>query len=131
MNNETVYGRARKRLEDGVSLNELPELVQELIDAGEAAERERDEARNDRQREHDLRVTVAGSLENAMARIRELEAALVEAMQTIQIFHGPGWDLFRDHSPEMARWRSLLHEGGVDLPVELRASVPLDPPKEG
>jgi hypothetical protein len=56
-------------------------------------------------------------------RVRQLEAALVEAMQTIQIFHGPGWDLFRDHSPEMARWRSLLREGGVDIPGELRDRI--------
>lgn len=39
-------------------------------------QRERDEAQNDHQREHDLRVTATGSLESAMARVRELEAEL-------------------------------------------------------
>jgi len=52
-------------------------------------ERERDEAQNDRQREHDLRVTAFGSLEGAMDRIRELEYSLAEALALLQRVSAP------------------------------------------
>lgn len=37
-----------------------------------------------------------------------LRSALREAIGAIEIFHGPGWELYRDHSPEMKRWKALL-----------------------
>jgi hypothetical protein len=42
-------------------------------------------------------------------RVIKLEEALREAIDAIQLFHGlAGWELYRDHSPEMKRWRAAL-----------------------
>jgi len=38
----------------------------------------------------------------------ELRVVLKEAIDAIEVFHGPGWELYRDHSPEMKRWKALL-----------------------
>jgi hypothetical protein len=49
------------------------------------------------------------AVDDACAKIDELRAALKEAIDAIELFHGrPGWELYRDHSPEMKRWRKLL-----------------------
>lgn len=37
-----------------------------------------------------------------------LREALKEAIAAIQVFHGPGWEIYRDCSPEMKRWKALL-----------------------
>ena len=51
----------------------------------------------------------ADAIEQKDKRIAELEGALGEAMDTVEIFHGPtAWDIYRDKSPEMIRWRELL-----------------------
>jgi len=34
--------------------------------------------------------------------------ALKEAIDAIRVFHGPGWEIYRDHSPEMKRWKALV-----------------------
>lgn len=50
----------------------------------------------------------------------QLGEQLVEAMDTVQVFHGrPGWELYRDHSPEMDRWRTTLRAAGVRVPPHL------------
>jgi hypothetical protein len=49
-----------------------------------------------------------------------LGAALVEAMAAVQVFHGPSWHLYRDHAPEMERWRGLLQKHGVEVPAALQ-----------
>lgn len=41
-------------------------------------------------------------------QITELRKCLMEAIEAIQVFHGPGWEIYRDHSPEMRRWRAAL-----------------------
>jgi hypothetical protein len=38
----------------------------------------------------------------------QLRQALKEAIAAVKLFHGPGWELYRDHSPEMKRWKALL-----------------------
>jgi len=39
----------------------------------------------------------------------ELAAALQEAVDAVRVFHGPvGWETYRDHSPEMQRWRAAI-----------------------
>ncbi|MCM3565942.1 hypothetical protein [Hydrogenophaga intermedia] len=44
-----------------------------------------------------------------MAAAPELLDALREAMQAVEAFHGPDhWDVYRDHSPEMKRWRDVI-----------------------
>jgi hypothetical protein len=37
-----------------------------------------------------------------------LREALREAIDAIGVFHGPGWEIYRDHSPEMKRWKAAL-----------------------
>jgi hypothetical protein len=54
----------------------------------------------------------------------DLAKALVEAMAAVRVFHGPvGWDLYRDFSPEMERWRGLLRKVGIAIPVDLEAAT--------
>lgn len=46
------------------------------------------------------------------AKVKPIEEALREALKeaigAIKVFHGPGWEIYRDHSPEMKRWNALL-----------------------
>jgi hypothetical protein len=37
-----------------------------------------------------------------------LREALREAINTIQLFYGPGWETYRDYSPNMKHWKKLL-----------------------
>ncbi len=44
-----------------------------------------------------------------IAAAPELLDALRDAMQAVEVFHGPiAWEVFRDHSPEMKRWRAAI-----------------------
>ncbi len=60
-------------------------------------------------------VTAEGAQAEAEANARliaaapELLDALRDAMQAVEVFHGPiAWEVFRDHSPEMKRWRAAI-----------------------
>lgn len=44
-----------------------------------------------------------------IAAAPELLAALQEAIDAVHTFHGPvAWETYRDHSPEMKRWRDAI-----------------------
>lgn len=48
-------------------------------------------------------------IERLRATLARVESALREAMQAVEFFHGPeAWEIYRDHSPEMKRWRGAL-----------------------
>lgn len=60
-----------------------------------------------------LRLNAAAELRRLDAQRAELAACLKECMSAVAIFHGPvAWDIFRDHSPEMKRWRAALSSSG-------------------
>jgi hypothetical protein len=69
----------------GMDLKERPKMSDPVLDA----------------------VAVMKQAEQEIIHLRE---ALKEAIGAIQVFHGPGWEIYRDHSPEMKRWRALLGE---------------------
>ncbi len=58
-----------------------------------------------------LHVSIAERDANArlIAAAPELLAALQEAIGAVRVFHGPDeWETYRDHSPEMRRWHTLI-----------------------
>jgi hypothetical protein len=45
----------------------------------------------------------------------QLRGYLKEAIDAIQVFHGPGWEIYRDHSPEMRRWKDALKAAHAEV----------------
>jgi hypothetical protein len=44
-----------------------------------------------------------------IAAAPELLEALQDAIAAVRVFHGPvAWETYRDHSPEMKRWRAAI-----------------------
>ncbi|HEX3163584.1 MAG TPA: hypothetical protein VHQ92_13485 [Pseudolabrys sp.] len=57
-----------------------------------------------------------------MAAAPELLVALQEAMEVVKVFHGlDAWEIYRDKSPEMIRWRTLI--------AKVRDPAPKGPPE--
>lgn len=49
------------------------------------------------------------ALATLFAAAPDLLDALVEVMDAVKVFHGPvEWETYRDHSPEMKRWRAAI-----------------------
>lgn len=56
----------------------------------------------------------------AQQRAHVLGTLLIEAMDAVRVFHGrAGWETYRDHAPEIDRWRSELRATGLRIPPHL------------
>lgn len=61
----------------------------------------------------ELMDCAAAELRRLDAERAELANCLKECMSAVEVFHGPvAWDIYRDHSPEMKRWRAALSSSG-------------------